>query len=172
MRFVRRFAITAGLVGYMALSAFAQDKAGVTTIAKSKFQALPGLPACLTLSAQRGDPFKTAAVILIKMTAGCKVPWHWHTAGEGLMIVSGKGKIEMKEGDTPAAAVGPGDYVYLPGKHVHQFTCPVACTFFDVTEGAFDIHYVDKDGKEIPPEQALPPAKKPAAAGKPGAAKK
>jgi quercetin dioxygenase-like cupin family protein len=155
----------------MALSAFAQDKAGVTTLAKTKFQPLPGLPACMTLSAQRGDPSKGAAVILAKFTAGCTVPWHWHTAAENLMIVSGKGKIEMKDASAPAT-LAPGDYVYLPGKHQHQFTCLSACTLFDATEGAFDIHYIDKDGKEIPPEQALPPAKKPATAGKPGMAKK
>jgi quercetin dioxygenase-like cupin family protein len=97
------------------------------------------------------------------MTTGCKVPLHWHTAAEALMIVSGKGKIEMK--DAGAENVAPGDYVYLPGKHQHAFTCTAACTFFDVTEGAFDIHYVDKEGKEIPAEEALKSPAKPASAG-------
>jgi quercetin dioxygenase-like cupin family protein len=161
MNAAHKFVVTAGFAASMALGAFAQDKPSVTTAAASKLSPLPGLPACLTLSAQRGDPTKGAAVILIKMTPGCKVPWHWHTFGEGLMIVSGKGKIEMK--DAAASAVAPGDYVYLPGKHPHQFSCSTACTFFDVTEGVFDIHYVDKDGKEIPPDQALGPVKKPAA---------
>lgn len=158
MNSVRRFAVAAGLVAGMALSAAAQDKAGVTTAAGSKFGPLPVFPACLTLSAQRGDPFKGPAVILIKMTPGCKVFWHWHTANEALLMVSGKGKIEMKDEAAAASAVASGDYVFLPGKHVHQFSCATACTFFDVTEGAFDIHYVDKDGKEIPPEQVLKPA--------------
>jgi quercetin dioxygenase-like cupin family protein len=169
MKTVLRLVAMAALAA-AAMTASAQDKAGLTTAAGSKFAALPGLPACLTLSAQRGDPFKGPAVILIKMTAGCKVPWHWHTASEALLMVSGKGKIEMKDAG-PAGAMAPGDYVYLPGKHNHQFSCATACTFFDVTEGAFDIHYVDKDGKEITPEQALPPAKKPAAAGKPSGKK-
>jgi quercetin dioxygenase-like cupin family protein len=159
-----RLAITAGLVAGAALSSLAQDKAEVTKAAGSEFGPLPGLPTCLTLSVQRGDPAKGAAVILIKMTPGCKVPWHWHTAAETLLMVTGKGKIEMK--DAAAAAVAPADYVYLPGKHPHQFSCIAACTFFDITEGAFDIHYLDKDGKEIPPDQALAPPKKPAAATK------
>jgi hypothetical protein len=72
--------------------------------------------------------------------------------------------MEMK--DAATSAVAPGDYVYLPGKHNHQFSCPSACTFFNTTEGAFDIHYIDKDGKEITPEQALGAAKKPAPAKK------
>ena len=164
MNSVWRFALTAGLLAGVALSSMAQDKAGVTTAAGSKFGPLPGLPTCLTLSVQRGDPTKGGAVLLVKMTPGCKVPWHWHTAGEALMMVSGKGKIEMREDAAAAAAgVAPGDYVYLPGKHPHQFSCATACTFFDATEGTFDIHYIDKDGKEIPPDQALKPAAKPAA---------
>ncbi len=87
------------------------------------------------------------------------------------MMISGKGKIEMKDAAgmkydytyVPSLAVSPGDYVYLPGKHPHQFSCSTACMFFDVTEGAFDIHYIDNGGKEIPPDQALKPAAKPAA---------
>ncbi|HEY6271532.1 MAG TPA: cupin domain-containing protein [Terriglobales bacterium] len=162
MNYVRRLLVTAGLVAAMAFSAMAQDKAGVITAAGSKLGPLPGLPTCLTLSAQRGDPSKGSSVILIKMTSGCTVPWHWHTAGEALMFVSGKGKLEMKDATPASSAVAPGDYVYLPGKHTHQFSCASSCTFFNVIEGAFDIHYVDKDGKEITPDQALGATKKPA----------
>ena len=138
MNLFRKITITAGLVAGIALSAFAQDKAGVTTMAGSKFAPLPGLPPCMTVSAQRGDPTKGGAVILGKFTSGCTVPWHWHTSAENLMLVSGKGRLEMK--DAAPAPLAPGDYVYLPGKHQHQFTCLSACTMFDVTEGAFDIH--------------------------------
>lgn len=170
MKTVLRLVAIAVWLAAAAMTTWAQDKAGVTTAAASKFAALPGLPTCATLSVQRGDPTKGAAVILAKATNGCVIPWHWHTGTESLMFVSGKAKIEMKDA-AAAAAAGPGDYVYLPGKHQHQFTCVAGCTFFIVTDGAFDIHYVDKDGNEIPIEKAIPPAKKPAAAGKPGAAK-
>ena len=54
-----------------------------------------------------------------------------------------------------AETLGPGDTIYLPGKHHHQFTCVSSCTFYDVTEGTFDIHYVDKGGNEIKPEEAF-----------------
>jgi quercetin dioxygenase-like cupin family protein len=160
MNLIRKIVVTTGLVVGMALGAFAQDKAGATSMAGSKFSSLPGLPPCMTLSAQRGDPTKGPAIILAKFTSGCTVPWHWHTATENVMIVSGKGKLEMK--DAAPASLVAGDYVYLPGKHQHQFTCVSACTGFLSIEGPFDIHYVDKDGKEIPPDQALA-AKKPAA---------
>src|SRR5262249_2712630 len=157
MKTLHRIAITA-LMAAMDCAAFAQDQTKVGTAASSKLAPLPVFPQCATASAQRGDPSKGAAVFLVKMTGNCVVPWHWHTAGENLMIVSGKAKVEMKDGGT-SSPVAAGDYVFMPGKHVHQFTCVAACTFFVSTEGAFDIHYVDKDGKEIPLEKALPPAK-------------
>jgi hypothetical protein len=65
--------------------------------------------------------------------------------------------------DTKPHALNKGDFVMLPAKHHHQFTCTTNCLFFNSIEGPFDIHYIDKAGKEIPPEQALKtasPAKK------------
>ena len=41
------------------------------------------------------------------------------------------------------------------------------CVVFDVIDGAFDIHYVDAEGQEIPVEQALKPTANPAPAKKP-----
>ncbi|HYX53962.1 MAG TPA: cupin domain-containing protein [Candidatus Limnocylindrales bacterium] len=140
------------LVCAAALAA-AQDEGHVANMTKLKLGNVDGVPKCMTLAPVHGDPFKGAAVIAIKMTSGCTVPWHWHTATENLIFVSGKGKAEMK--GSPAAMLGPGDYVYLPGKMQHEFTCVVSCTFYDSIDGAFDIHYVDKDGKEIPADQAL-----------------
>ena len=43
----------------------------------------------------------------------------------------------------------------MPSKHVHQFTCMSACAAFVSSDAAFDIHYVDAKGSEIPPEAAL-----------------
>ena len=73
------------------------------------------------------------------------------------MIVSGKAKVEMKEASSTMAA---GDYINLPAKHAHQFTCLAACVFFIESDRAFDIHYVNAEGKEIPQEEALKPAKR------------
>jgi quercetin dioxygenase-like cupin family protein len=134
-------------------SARAEDKMVHAASATSKFVNLPGLPTCATASVQNGDPSQGSSVILAKTAAGCKIPWHWHTASEQLMFVSGSAKAEMKDGSP--VMLHSGDYVNLPGKGVHQFTCQVACKFFIAPSGAFDIHYVDKDGKEISPDEAL-----------------
>ncbi len=83
------------------------------------------------------------------------------------MMVSGSGRAEMKDGKP--MSMHPGDYLFLPAKGIHQFTALAAVTLFDTPEGAFDIHYVDASGKEVPPDQALKPAGKKAGAGKPKA---
>lgn len=156
------------LVGMAMTPAMAEDPMGSASMAKAKFGNLPVLPKCATISVASGDPFKGAATIMAKVASGCVIPWHWHTAREQLMFVTGTAKVDMKDG--APARLHSGDYINLPSKNVHQFTCRVACTFFLATDGAFDIHYVDASGKEIQMEDALKaktkaPAKKPAAKG-------
>lgn len=122
--------------------------------ASAKFAAFPGVPECAMGAVPQGDPAKGNAVILLKTKAGCVIPWHWHTPSERLIMVSGRAKVEMKDG-TPAT-LRAGDFLNLESKHVHQFTCLAACMLYDVTGDApFDIHYVDASGTEIPADQAL-----------------
>jgi len=131
----------------------AEDKMVYAGRATSKFVSFPGLPTCTTNSVQNGDPSTGGSVILARSAAGCTVPWHWHTPNEQLMIVSGSATVAMKDG--APTALQAGDYLSLPGKHVHQFTCVTACMMFVVSDAAFDIHYVDASGKEISPDEAL-----------------
>src|SRR6266568_3503354 len=109
------------------------------------------LPSCTTAAVQSGDPSKGPSIISAKGTAGCLIPWHWHTPNEHVMVISGSAKIEMKDGGK-AAVLGPGGYAMMPSKHVHQFTCTSACTAFVSSDAAFAIHYVATAGKEILPD--------------------
>ena len=131
----------------------AQDMGVLRNLSENKLAPMPGMPACVTMAVESGDPSKGASVIVFKAASGCLIPWHWHTPTENVMIVSGSAKLEMKGGKT--ATLGPGGYAQMPGKHIHQFTCVKACTAFVTSDGAFDIHYVDAGGKEIPPDTAL-----------------
>jgi len=158
------------LLVFLTVSAMAQDNSmTLAPMASSKFMNMPGVPSCIKIAVQRGDPSKGPSTMLLKFTPGCVVPWHWHTAGEHLMVVSGSGKAEMKDGKP--AVIKSGDYAYLPAKSIHEFTATTAVTMFDMPDGAFDIHYVDSSGQEIPPDEALKPAKKMAAPMKKPAAK-
>ena|SRR5260221_590685 len=133
--------------------AFAQDQMGYSSMSTAKFGNLPVLPKCATIAVASGDPSKGAAVIMAKAATGCVIPWHWHTVSEQLMIVAGSGKVEMKEG--APMRLHSGDYLNLPAKNTHRFTCVAACSFFIVTDGVFDIHYVDANGKEMSMDDAL-----------------
>jgi hypothetical protein len=152
------------LLSAVLMTAQDSDKSAYVASATTKFTNFPGVPECFTGAAQQGDPSKGDAVLLLKGKAGCVIPWHWHTPLERLMMVSGRAKLEMKDG--LPVTLHPGDFVNLVSKHAHQFTCQLSCTLFDVSTGApFDIHYVDASGNEIPAEQATKPkasaAKKP-----------
>jgi hypothetical protein len=52
------------------------------------------------------------------------------------------------------------DFSYLSAKSIHQFKAVTAVLMLDLPDAAFDIHYVDKSGNEISPDQALKPAAK------------
>jgi quercetin dioxygenase-like cupin family protein len=132
----------------------ADDMGVMRKMTENKFAPMAGLPECATLAVQTGDPSKGPSIILLKGSAGCMIPWHWHTPTEQVMLVSGSAKVQMKDsGNT--AVLGPGGFAMMPSKHVHQFTCSTACTAFVSSDTAFDLHYVDASGAEITPAVAL-----------------
>jgi hypothetical protein len=145
--------VLAILVGPAFKSARAEDKPAHAAKAASEFMNFPGLPTCVKGSVKNGDPHTGGSVILAKATAGCLIPWHWHTANEQLFMSSGSAKVEMK--DASPAMLHAAGYLNLPAKGHHQFTCTAACTLFIASDAAFDIHYVDKDGKEVSTDEAL-----------------
>jgi quercetin dioxygenase-like cupin family protein len=155
------------LLAFAAMVA-AQDMGSMPMVqspAKAKFGPLPNIPACAKGAGLHGDPMQGAFVLLIKTTAGCTVPRHWHTANEQVGLVSGSAALSMP--NEKAQAMTAGSYVYLPSKNQHSFTCKTACMFYLAGDEKFDIHYVDDAGQEITPEQAFKMKSK---SGKKGAA--
>jgi quercetin dioxygenase-like cupin family protein len=122
-------------------------------VADMTFAPVPGLPTCGTAAVQTGDPSKGQTIILAKMAAGCIVPWHWHGPNEHLMLASGVARIEMKDG--APFTLRAGGFALMPSKHVHQFTCRQACLLYVYSDGPFDTHYVNAQGTEITPTEAL-----------------
>jgi mannose-6-phosphate isomerase-like protein (cupin superfamily) len=118
-----------------------------------KYISIPDMPACATAAILRGNPRSGPAWVFLKLDSGCRIPWHWHTANESLMVISGRGKLEMKDG--PTIKFTPGAFADLPSHHQHQATCTQSCLFFNAADDAFDIHYMDPAGDEISLEEAL-----------------
>ena len=121
-----------------------------------KFTPVPNLPGCASAAILRGDPRSGPAWVLLKLGSGCRVPWHWHTANETLVVISGRGTVAMKDG--PPLQFAPGAYASLPSHHLHQASCARACLLFNSADAAFDIHYVDANGEEISSDKALKPS--------------
>jgi quercetin dioxygenase-like cupin family protein len=134
-------------------SAQEQNAGVVKNPTPTEFIKVPGVPDCLTAAPQHGDPGKGPSTLLLKGSAGCAVPSHWHTANEQLMMVSGIGQVQMK-GDK-LVLLRPGGFAFAPSHHVHRFSCSGPCMAYLQSDAPFDIHYVDEAGKEIPPEAAL-----------------
>jgi quercetin dioxygenase-like cupin family protein len=129
--------------------------------AQQTFVNFPGMPTCATAAVQNGDPASGPSIILAKMSAGCAIPWHWHTPNENLMMVSGSARLETKDGQ--ALTLHAGSYARMDSKHVHEFRCSGACSLFIYSDAPFDIHYVDGQGKELSPSEALKAVKETAA---------
>lgn len=143
------------VLGIARLTAQDADKTIVSPKAGAKFTAVPNAPECFTIAVEKGDPTKRPSVILARFAPHCVAPYHWHTPSETAMIVSGTLETQMK-GDK-AMLARSGDFLYLPSHHVHRATCngTAPCMVFLTSDAAFDIHWVDADGKEIPSEEAL-----------------
>jgi quercetin dioxygenase-like cupin family protein len=133
-----------------------QDTTGhsiVRNLPEIKFAPVPNLPTCAPGFVQSGDPAKGPSVIISKIKAGCVIPWHWHTPNEHLIMVSGVATVQMKA-EKPMT-LRAGGFAMMPSQHVHQFRCTQDCVLYIYSDTAFDIHYVDQQGNEISPEQAL-----------------
>ena len=141
------------------LAAQATENPIVSPAAGAKFAPIPNAPECFTIAVEKGDPTKGPSVILARFAPHCVAPYHWHTPSETAMIASGTLETQMK-GDK-AILARSGDFVYLPSQHVHRATCSGTspCLVFLSSDAAFDIHWVDAEGKEIPFEQAVKPTK-------------
>jgi len=119
----------------------------------ARFAPVPIMPSCATVAPVRGDPRSGPSIVIVKLAAGCRVPWHWHTPGEDVIVASGTGVMEMKDGKS--LQFRPVAYASMPSHHVHQARCSRTCAFFSISDATFDIHYVDDAGKEIPMDEAL-----------------
>jgi quercetin dioxygenase-like cupin family protein len=133
----------------------------VENVNEMKFVNFPNMPPCFTGSVENGDPSTGPSTFLVKGPKGCSVPMHFHSVTEQVVMVSGTGRVQMK-GDQPRV-MKAGAFAISPARHPHQFECTSNCEFYVFSDGAFDIHYINDSGKEIPFDVAVKTLKKPTA---------
>ncbi|HTF45700.1 MAG TPA: cupin domain-containing protein [Terriglobales bacterium] len=125
----------------------------IRTAQQNTFKTSSVLPDCYTYAVERGDPEAGPSVTYSKLAAGCKVPWHTHSANAQVLFVSGTFQLHMK--GQQVQILSQGSYAYVPANHQHQETCLNGCTYYVIREGVADVHYVDAAGREISPDIAL-----------------
>ena len=96
---------------------------------------------CLLSGIEAGDPTTGRSTLILKASAGCVVPWHFHTAEEQLIIISGTVLAEMT--DHQPTRLGPGGFAVMGGHMAHQFTCQArsTCLMIVAFDGAYDIYW-------------------------------
>lgn len=128
--------------------------------AEADFKQVPMAPACNTIAPLRGDPAKEGSTLLVRMTSGCLVPFHWHHATEELVMLGGTAIAQMRGGKS--VKLKAGSYSQLPKLHRHRFRCASKedCYIFVVADAPFDINYVDDNDQPLTTEEALARAAK------------
>jgi hypothetical protein len=96
---------------------------------------------CVSSALETGDPKTGPSTWILKAPAGCLIPWHFHTAQEQLIIVSGSVLAEMT--DHPPTRLVPGGFAVMAGHMAHQFACrgKSACLMFVTFDAAYDIFW-------------------------------
>ena len=96
---------------------------------------------CLLSGIEAGDPTTGRSTLILKASAGCVVPWHFHTAEEQLIVISGAVLAEMT--DHQPTRLGPGGFAIMGGHMAHQFTCQskFACLMIVTFDRAYDIYW-------------------------------
>jgi mannose-6-phosphate isomerase-like protein (cupin superfamily) len=96
---------------------------------------------CLLSAVETGDPRTGRSTSILKASPGCEVPWHFHTAEEQMIVISGTVLAEMT--DHQPTRLGPGGFAMMGSHMPHQFTCQgkFACVMTVAFDGAYDIYW-------------------------------
>jgi uncharacterized RmlC-like cupin family protein len=96
------------------------------------------LPKGCAIAVLHGDPAKANVDVFFKVPANSKLPLHWHTSTERMVLVAGELRVTY-EGQA-ATTLKPGTYAYGPAKLPHSGLCAsaVPCVLFIAFESPVD----------------------------------
>jgi quercetin dioxygenase-like cupin family protein len=96
------------------------------------------LPEGCRIAVLNGDPAKSNADIFFKVPGKSKLPLHWHTSAERMVLVAGELHVTYEGQD--ATILKPGNYAYGPAKRPHSGVCASTepCVLFIAFESSVD----------------------------------
>jgi uncharacterized RmlC-like cupin family protein len=96
------------------------------------------LPEWCGIAVLHGDRSKANADVFFKVPANSKLPLHWHTSAERMVLIAGELHVTYEgQGST---ILRPGAYAYGPAKRSHDGFCASAdpCVLFIAFESPVD----------------------------------
>ena len=102
---------------------------------------------CLQSALENGDPDTGPSTFLLKAPAGCRVPAHYHSAEEQLIVIQGNVSTGMK--GMRSVSLTAGGVAVMPAKAVHWFSCrgKNPCLMVVTFNQKYDIVWVEGAGK-------------------------
>jgi mannose-6-phosphate isomerase-like protein (cupin superfamily) len=96
------------------------------------------LPQGCQIAVLHGDPGKPNADIFFKVPGKTRIPSHWHSSAERMVLVAGELSVEYEGEKTKIMT--PGMYAYGAPKHHHSAECvsAVPCVLFIAFEAPID----------------------------------
>ncbi len=103
----------------------------------------PIFPKGCEVTVLRGDPANGPSDVFLRTPANYRLPPHWHTSPEHMILVSGELHVTY-EGQKPAV-LRAGSYAYGPAKAKHEARCAKAgpCVLFIAFESPIDAVLVE-----------------------------
>ena len=116
---------------------------------KVVWKAAEGLPEGFFLGMLHEDQTTKGRAVLVMFPRGGRLPRHWHTAAERIVVI--RGPIHLTDADGTMTVLAQGGYAYTPGKAIHATACVSkhGCLVYSATDGPFDLVRVDTQGKPV-----------------------
>ena len=107
----------------------------------------PFMPEGCAIAVLHGDPAKDNVDVFLKVPGRSKLPLHWHTSAERMILV--EGELHVTYDGQEAAVLKPGTYAYGPARRPHEASCASSqpCVLFIAFESPLDAVPVETKGK-------------------------
>jgi len=119
----------------------AQEQALTQTAGDAKLKwgpCPPFLPKGCAIAVLHGDPANDNVDVFFKVPGKSKIPLHWHTSAERMILVAGK--LQVTYEGQKMTVMTPGTYAYGPAKRPHAAYCASStpCILFIALESPLD----------------------------------
>ena len=106
------------------------------------------MPAGCAIAVLHGDPAGNNADVFFKVPGDSRIPAHWHSSAERMVLVAGELHITYAGQDS--VVLKPGTYAYGPARLPHEAVCLEGdpCVLFIAFESPIDAVAVEGEARQ------------------------